>query len=145
MTAVALPETARDDVEAFLKLWGTPTDADLRLWLTVLQPVGDGLAELLAVWLQNSEKKPHPHALLGFYAVRKSALPMREIVEPIMVECGVSLEDIQGDDKSAWVVKPRQRIMFELFKAGFSTPAIGRFLRRNHSTVAHGIKVWEAK
>jgi hypothetical protein len=140
MTPVTLPATAPDDIKAFLQMWDAPSDADLRLWLAVLQPVGDGLVDLLAAWLRSYELKPHPRKLLVFYAVRKSTLPMREIAEPIMLECGVTLEELRGAGKTARLFKPRQRIMCALYEKGFTQDAIGQFLNRDHSTVTFAIK-----
>lgn len=135
----------REDIKAFLSLWGEPTEAELRLWAAALAPIGDSLVEVLAAWLQAYEKKPLPRAVLTFYFSRSVGGKMWEIAERVAVECNITIAELQSSNRCPRVSKPRQRLMSELHEAGFSLPRIGRFLDRDHTTVHHGIKVYAAQ
>ncbi len=49
-----MPSNAQDDIDAFLRLWGEPTPAELRLWTAALAPLGDQTADILAAWARQS-------------------------------------------------------------------------------------------
>lgn len=134
----------RDDIEAFLAIFGTPTEAELLLWGAVLAPIDD-LPGLFSAWLQSTEKKPHPHALLGYYAHRRAAGPMLHLAEKVAAEGGLTVAEILVQDRRRPVSLVRDRIMGELRQAGYSTPEIGRFLKRDHTTVMAGIARWASR
>ena len=54
---------------------------------------------------------------------------------------GVSLELMKGDARNGNLVKARQHAYYELHLLGFSSSHVGRIMRRDHSTVLHGIRV----
>lgn len=61
------------------------------------------------------------------------------IAGPIAEAYGIPLSDMRGESKERRFVWPRQEAMLAMREAGFSTPRIGQFFRRDHSTVMHGI------
>lgn len=135
----------RDDLVAFLAIWGKPSAAELRLWEAALAPLGDKLIDVLASWLRRSAAKPHPNALIQIYATIALHNPMRDRAEQIALQHGITIEDLLGGDRTARVSTPRQRLMSELHADGHSYAKIGNFLSRDHSTIVHGVRAWRAQ
>lgn len=65
---------------------------------------------------------------------------MAEIAAEVAVDNGLTLAELRGDSREFAVSHPRQFAMLMMSDAGHATNAIGRFFKRDHSTVAHGIK-----
>ena len=52
---------------------------------------------------------------------------------------------IVSDSRARHIAQPRQELMWRLHRLGYSTPEIGRLLKRDHSTVVHGIHAHKAR
>lgn len=60
--------------------------------------------------------------------------------------CGVSVDDLLGPSREAWLVEARQGLMWVLrHRLGLSYPEIGRAVRRDHTTAMHGVKAEERR
>jgi len=70
---------------------------------------------------------------------------MRRVLDEVAAAAGVSVADILGPSRRARVVAARQAVMAVLHRRGWSSPRIGRALRRDHSTVLHGIRAHAAR
>lgn len=71
---------------------------------------------------------------------------MRAILAEVADKHGVTPEAIQGRSCAREVSNARQEAMHRLYDLGWlSTPHIGRFLNRDHSTVVYGLKAHEAR
>jgi chromosomal replication initiation ATPase DnaA len=68
------------------------------------------------------------------------APPISEIAEVASRATGVTVEDILGDSKIHRISHVRQYVMWRARKEGFSLPAIARVMRRDHTTIIHGIE-----
>ena len=53
---------------------------------------------------------------------------------------GVGVEQILGDQRNRHVVAARYRFIGEAYALGDSCAEIGRFLRRDHTTVLHALR-----
>lgn len=69
---------------------------------------------------------------------RKSV--MAEIVGEVSKTTGVSIIDIIGNRRIRHMVRARQMVMFIARREGMTLTEIGSYLRRDHTTVIHGIK-----
>lgn len=65
-------------------------------------------------------------------------------LELFLHDCRFSLADLRAYDRRAGVSAARNELMWRLRQAGWSFPRIGRLLHRDHSTVMHGCRVYEA-
>jgi len=54
-----------------------------------------------------------------------------------LTSCGLTVEDVQKHDRRPRMVQARREIAHYLRGHHWSTPAIGRFLGRDHTTVLH--------
>ncbi len=140
-----MPSNAQDDIDAFLRLWGEPTPAELRLWTAALAPLGDQTADILAAWARQSERRPHPRELLVMRVDASAISQMNQIATEVAGSYGMSLEEIRSPDKHADITRPRQHVMFALREAGYSMTRIGKFLQRDHTTVMFGAKAHAAR
>lgn len=70
---------------------------------------------------------------------------IRDICEEVCARTGLTLPEIRGLSRVARVVQPRQEVMWLAAKAGKSTPEIGRFFSRDHTTVIHGIRAHQRR
>ncbi len=77
--------------------------------------------------------------------VPKCQATMQQIAEAHAVAWRVTVEAMQAKSRSHGVSIPRQLAMADMHEAGFSTPVIGRFFNRDHTTVLHGIKAAKAR
>ena len=57
----------------------------------------------------------------------------------------VSEADLTGADRSREVARARQECYALAIAAGRSTPAIGRYFNRDHSTVIYGARAYRAR
>ena len=73
-----------------------------------------------------------------------STLRVRENLLRLLDEAsalfGVSQTVIMSTRRNFVASHPRQWVMYESYCLGFSNAEIGRFLRRDHTTVMHGVK-----
>jgi chromosomal replication initiation ATPase DnaA len=64
-----------------------------------------------------------------------------DIVTAVAAEFGTTREHLMGESRDAGVVLARWAAMTLAHRLlGYSTPRIGRLLRRDHTTVLHGIR-----
>jgi len=68
---------------------------------------------------------------------------LREIVQRVARTAGVPVDELRGPSKEKHLVRLRRIAMAEARKAGYSLPAIGRELNRDHTTVLAGLRVLE--
>lgn len=129
----------------------------LRLHLPVVR-ARDPLA---AVWRELEALRNRVATLEGEAATRRvrRALPqaelqevtmadrirMRDIARAVAQENEITLDDILGTSRQRAVAWPRQTVMLLASEAGFSNPQIGRFLRRDHTTVLSGVRAARAR
>jgi chromosomal replication initiator protein len=72
----------------------------------------------------------------------KTHAAMREWSEA----CAIPLDVLLGPSRERWVVEARQGLMWVLRnRLGLSFPEIGRAMKRDHSTVVHGVKAEERR
>ena len=65
--------------------------------------------------------------------------PSRDLVEPVLQRHQLTYKDVAGRDRRGHVVAARHECMWVLRQAGMTLPKIGRFLRRDHTTVLYGV------
>lgn len=77
---------------------------------------------------------------------------MRGILASVAHAHDVSLEDLRGPSRKRRFTFPRQEAMWRIrqvrVSAGgyrYSLPQIGEFLGRDHATVLHGVRTYEAR
>lgn len=71
--------------------------------------------------------------------------PMRDIFTEIAQENGLTLADMIDQNRARRYAHPRQEGMLVAFMSGHTVSAISRFLKRDHSTIIHGINAAEAR
>lgn len=69
---------------------------------------------------------------------------IRDIVQAVALETGISASDIMGRGKTSTVCEARFRVYAEANDAGLSYARIGRAMGRDHSTVMAGAKRYRA-
>jgi len=67
----------------------------------------------------------------------------REILYPILVEHKMSYNELRGISREKKYHIPRRKCFAALRDAGWSTPRIGKLFNRDHSTIVHGLQMWE--
>ena len=65
---------------------------------------------------------------------------VHELIDAAASRFGVSPEEIKGYSRVQGIVDARQWVCMEAHDRGVSTVTIGRVLKRDHTTVMHGIK-----
>lgn len=135
----------RDEIEAFLRLWGEPTAAEVRLWCDILAPMAERVVPALTEWARQSDQRPHPRQLINLSAESAATGDMRKIAAGIAGGYGLTVSDLRSNDRHIDIVHPRQHVMFALREAGFSMTRIGQFLRRDHTTVMYGARAHEKR
>lgn len=70
---------------------------------------------------------------------REQRLSMIRIGRGVAKATGVAVPDLKGICRKKRFVEARHIAFFIASQQGFSTPQIGRFFCRDHSTVLHGI------
>lgn len=68
-----------------------------------------------------------------------------KIASDAAADNGLTLAELQSDSRSYSVTRPRQYAMMLMLEAGYSASEIGRFFRRDHTTVLHGIRAAKAR
>lgn len=66
---------------------------------------------------------------------------MANIACAVAMERGFKLDDLRNASRIQPIAQARQEAMLLMVEAGFTTTQIGRFLRRDHTTVIHGARV----
>ena len=69
-----------------------------------------------------------------------SAATMTDIVARVALIYGLSVDELRGKGREIRVSHPRQEAMLMMHEAGYSMPRIGRFFKRDHTTILHGIR-----
>lgn len=84
----------------------------------------------------------------GTIAESKLGGPLREIVEMVSQHFGISVEKIRGERRCADYVTARWVGMYLAYElTGYSKARIGRFYRRDHTSVIHALRKvaeWQA-
>lgn len=75
----------------------------------------------------------------------KTASPVRKIILEVAREYNVEPDDIVGPRRLRWIVVPRQEAMRRAVDAGLSLHRVARAMRRDHTTVLHGIRAARAR
>lgn len=70
---------------------------------------------------------------------------MADIAQAVAADRGLQLDDLRNASRVRPVCSARQEAMLQMVEAGFTTEQIGRFLRRDHSTVVHGAQMARAR
>ncbi|WP_165447794.1 helix-turn-helix domain-containing protein [Rhizobium ruizarguesonis] len=73
---------------------------------------------------------------------------IRDIVLEVLENFpGISIDNVQSDRRTRDVIDPRQEAMFEVYmqRPDLSLPMIGRWFRRDHTTVLHAVGKIKAK
>lgn len=76
----------------------------------------------------------------GHLRVEPGRMQLAQIAADVAADNGLTLAELQSSNREFAISHARQYAMMLMFDAEFSTPQIGRFFGRDHSTVAHGIK-----
>ena len=69
----------------------------------------------------------------------------RKAVWPVLDAYGLAWGTVIAPDRRPYMVRVRWEVYEALRKAGMSTPQIGRIVRRDHTTVLHGLRALEAR
>lgn len=71
---------------------------------------------------------------------------MREIAEDVARAHRLTIEQITSTDRRQRIAHPRQEAMAVMHATGrYSTTQIGRFFKRDHTTVVHALKAHKAR
>lgn len=70
---------------------------------------------------------------------------MAEIAKAVAMRSGLQVDDLRNASRVRPLCDARQEAMLQMVEAGFTTTQVGRFLRRDHSTVVHGVQVARAR
>ncbi len=65
---------------------------------------------------------------------------LRQIVDDVAEATGVPASAILGESRVRRITRARQIVMFVAHRQGLSLTEIGQFLRRDHTSVMHGIR-----
>jgi chromosomal replication initiation ATPase DnaA len=66
---------------------------------------------------------------------------MAQIAQAVSLAHGITVADLRGPSRLKPVSEARQEFMALAMGEGrFSSPQVGRWLNRDHSTVLHGVK-----
>ena len=135
----------RDHLIAFLTVYGSPSQAELDLWATALEPVSGNLIEALATWLRMSDQKPQPIEIAHIMQAHEQPISMRRSALDIALKYELTYEELIGPKRHQRQAQPRQEAMFKMKSAGYSHAEIGRFFGRDHTTVMHGVRAHEVR
>lgn len=67
------------------------------------------------------------------------------IASDVAADNGLTLAELQGDSRAYTTSRPRQYAMMLMIDAGYSASEIGRFFRRDHTTVISGARAARAR
>lgn len=94
-------------------------------------------------------KPPKPPMPTIYTVPAGPPLPPRTVREYIKLECyasGVSVGEVYGKTRTAEIVRIRQRAMhYAVKRLGMPLTKVGRILKRDHTTVLHGVRAVEAQ
>lgn len=135
----------RARIAAFLGIYGHPREAEIDLWEAALRSAPGDLTEALGIWLRCSNRKPKPFDILRLMQVQGEPASMRRIALDVALGHRISVKSLTGRSRCPDLAHPRQEAMFRMRQAGFSLSQIGRFFRRDHTTVMHGVRAHEAR
>lgn len=79
------------------------------------------------------------------YRVVDDAQTLPDILAKVVEMYGFSADLIRSGSHSRAIAWPRQHFMFLAIEGGYSTPRIGKFLGRDHSTVIYGARTYKAR
>lgn len=74
-----------------------------------------------------------------------SASKMSEIAARVALIHDLTVVELRSPVRTINISHPRQEAMLIMHEAGYSMPRIGRFFRRDHTTVLHGIRAAKAR
>lgn len=74
-----------------------------------------------------------------------TATTMRVIFTATAAKYGLTLSELRGPDRRHHIAHPRQEGMLIAHRAGYSLHMIGIYLRRDHTTIMHGVRVAEER
>lgn len=76
---------------------------------------------------------------------RLSEATFNRVLMDVAAHADVLAIAIVSDSRARHIAHPRQELMWRLHRLGYSTLEIGRLLKRDHSTVVHGIRAHKAR
>lgn len=71
-------------------------------------------------------------------------LPMARVTAAVCMEHGVTMADVRGASRSRRIVAARFEAMFRCRGLGKSLTEVGRFFSRDHTSVLHGVRKYQA-
>lgn len=74
-----------------------------------------------------------------------SAPTFKRVLAEVAESTDILAVAIVGDARARHISRPRQELMWRLHLLGYSTLEIGRHMKRDHSTVVHGIHAHKAR
>lgn len=75
----------------------------------------------------------------------KSDCPLEKALSEVSSRTGVSKEDILSPSRDRPINHARQEVMHLLRQQGFTTPAIGELMNRDHTSVLHSLKAYASR
>ena len=131
--------SSRDHIRAFLEIFDhQASEAELDLWMVVLERAGGNLLEALAVWLEGGTRKPTPAEVRNLLWAQQTGSKLRSICIETAANYGLTEDILKGPDKTKGVSQVRQEVMYLMRQAGISYQQIGRYFNRDHTTILHG-------
>ena len=92
--------------------------------------------------------KINPHVAMQHAMARPVEPPRLELDRIAQAVCwawNVAFDELRSQNRKLYIARPRQAAFLLAHElTGKSTPQIGRYFRRDHSTVLHGIRVARA-
>jgi chromosomal replication initiation ATPase DnaA len=70
---------------------------------------------------------------------------MADIAQQVALDRGLKLDDLRNASRVRPICHARHEAMLQMVEAGFTVSQIGRFLRRDHTSVLHGAQVARAR
>lgn len=97
--------------------------------------------------LVNQEEWVNFNGTMGLKRTHTPVLGLTRIAQFVCRAFGVTLSQLQGPQRNQHVARPRQVVCWLAYGTGdYTASQIGRFLRRDHSTVLHGVRqVWNLR
>ena len=72
--------------------------------------------------------------------------PRREILRECANEYGCTVADLMGDSRRSEIVHARRKAMYLIYSRGtMSKAGVGRYMKKDHTTVMHALKKYEAE
>jgi len=131
-------------IRAMLQTCGGASEIELRLWLRALEPLHDQGCDIewaCGTWLREHSERPCPHDIAALAARSNCGRRSRDLISAVAAKHGVSLHEIFSATRgSDMVVAARHEVEAALRATGLSYPQIGRIVKRDPTSVMHGIK-----